>query len=227
MAPGCGWASGFGRRSCRAPGESGPDSGEVALGEILALRSLLLNLHFRAAKGEAIPEPEMRGLIERADGRRLSGRGSAWRRFGRRPGRPRRAGVGGGYQIGSGAGGHLIMAEWGRKEYRKKWPSRRPVWTWMAILLTLVFFAGMLTLEYEQSWTGAERLYLSDYLKSGTGGKESATSAGKYTLLEGVVGKEQRLLTGDEIEQIPSLDGKPAYRLTDQGVKDGISKLIG
>jgi len=46
---------------------SGPDSGEVALGEVLALRSLLLNLHFRAAKGEAIPEPEMRGLIERAD----------------------------------------------------------------------------------------------------------------------------------------------------------------
>ena len=50
-----------------APVESGVDSGEVALGEVLALRSLLLNLHFRAAKGEAIPEPEMRGLIERAD----------------------------------------------------------------------------------------------------------------------------------------------------------------
>ena len=50
-----------------APVESGPDSGEVALGEVLALRSLLLNLHYRAAKGEAIPEPEMRGLIERAD----------------------------------------------------------------------------------------------------------------------------------------------------------------
>ena len=50
-----------------APVESSVDSGEVALGEVLALRSLLLNLHFRAAKGEAIPEPEMRGLIERAD----------------------------------------------------------------------------------------------------------------------------------------------------------------
>ena len=50
-----------------APVESGVDSGEVALAEVLALRSLLLNLHFRAAKGEAIPEPEMRGLIERAD----------------------------------------------------------------------------------------------------------------------------------------------------------------
>jgi hypothetical protein len=38
------------------------------LGEILALRSLLLNLHFRAAKGEPVAESEMRGLIERADG---------------------------------------------------------------------------------------------------------------------------------------------------------------
>ena len=53
------------------PAESGPDSGEVALGEILAFRSLFLNLHFRAAKGEAIPEPEMRALIERADGSKV------------------------------------------------------------------------------------------------------------------------------------------------------------
>ncbi len=54
-----------------APVESGPDSGEVALGEILALRSLLLNLHFRAAKGEPVAETEMRGLIERADGTKI------------------------------------------------------------------------------------------------------------------------------------------------------------
>jgi hypothetical protein len=51
-----------------APAESGPDSGEVALAEVLALRSLLLNLHFRSA---TIPESEMRGLIERADGSKL------------------------------------------------------------------------------------------------------------------------------------------------------------
>ena len=51
-----------------APAESRPDSGEVALSEILALRSLLLNLHFRSA---TIPEAEMRGLIERADGSKL------------------------------------------------------------------------------------------------------------------------------------------------------------
>ena len=46
------------------------------------------------------------------------------------------------------------MGEWGRREYSKAWPSRTPVWTWMALLLTVLFFAGMLTLEYERSWTG-------------------------------------------------------------------------
>jgi hypothetical protein len=117
------------------------------------------------------------------------------------------------------------MAEWGRKEYSKAWPSRARVWTWMAILGSLLFFAGMLTLEYERSWTAAERLYLSDYLKSGARGKASATAASKYTLLEAVVGKNQRLAMGDEIEPVPALDGRPGYRLTDEGVKNGIARL--
>ena len=77
----------------------------------------------------------------------------------------------------------------------------------------------------QRSWTAAERLYLSDYLKSGARGKASATAAGKYTLLEAVVGKGQRLVMGDEIEPVPGLDGRPGYRLTDEGVKDGIARL--
>jgi hypothetical protein len=121
------------------------------------------------------------------------------------------------------------MAEWGRKEYSKAWPSRTPVWTWGAILLTFVFLAGMLTLQYERSWSAAERLYLTDYLKSGARGKASATAASKYTLLEAVVGPNQkqgqRLVIGDEIEEVPSLDGRPGYRLTEEGMKDGIARL--
>ena len=118
------------------------------------------------------------------------------------------------------------MSEWGRKEYSKAWPSRTPVWTWGAFFLSLLFFAGMLTLEYEQSWTAAERLYLSDYLKSGARGKASATVQSKYTLLEAVVGKgQQRLVIGDEVEPVPGPDGRLGYRLTDEGVKDGISRL--
>ena len=50
------------------PGDEAALAGRVTLAEVLALRSLLLNLQFRAAKGEPIPEPEMRALIERADG---------------------------------------------------------------------------------------------------------------------------------------------------------------
>jgi hypothetical protein len=53
------------------PGDDAALAGRVALAEILALRSLLLNLHFRTAKGEPIPEPEMRALIERADGAKM------------------------------------------------------------------------------------------------------------------------------------------------------------
>ena len=48
--------------------ESGPDSGEVVLAEVLALRSLLLNLQFRSAGQSPLTEADMRGLIERADG---------------------------------------------------------------------------------------------------------------------------------------------------------------
>ncbi|QMV17270.1 hypothetical protein GOB94_00060 [Granulicella sp. 5B5] len=43
------------------------ETGEVVLAEVLALRSLFLNLSFRAGK-EPMTEAEMRGLIERADG---------------------------------------------------------------------------------------------------------------------------------------------------------------
>ena len=50
-----------------APVEPGS---EVVLAELLALRSLFLNLQFRAGK-EPLTEPELRGLIDRADATKL------------------------------------------------------------------------------------------------------------------------------------------------------------
>jgi hypothetical protein len=50
-----------------APTSEGELIGEVALGELLALRTLLLNLFFRSAGQPSISEAEMRALIERAD----------------------------------------------------------------------------------------------------------------------------------------------------------------
>lgn len=49
---------------------TGPEASEVVLAEVLALRTLFLNLQFRADKGP-LTEAEMRGLIERADSVKL------------------------------------------------------------------------------------------------------------------------------------------------------------
>ncbi len=54
-----------------APVESDSDASAVMLAELLALRSLFLNLSFRAAKGEPVSEDEMRGLIDRADATKM------------------------------------------------------------------------------------------------------------------------------------------------------------
>jgi hypothetical protein len=95
------------------------------------------------------------------------------------------------------------MADWGRKEYAKAWPSRRPVWTLTAIFAATLIFAGLLAVQYERSWTAAQGLYWKDYLKSGTRGQVSARSSGKYTLLEGMTAKGQGLLLrGDQIETV-------------------------
>jgi hypothetical protein len=51
--------------------EPGAETGEVVLAEVLALRTLFLNLQFRTSNGGQgqgpMTEAEMRGLIERAD----------------------------------------------------------------------------------------------------------------------------------------------------------------
>jgi hypothetical protein len=48
------------------PGDEAALAGRVTLAEVLALRTLFLNLQFRQAQGP-MTEAEMRGLIERAD----------------------------------------------------------------------------------------------------------------------------------------------------------------
>jgi len=54
-----------------APMKPGAEGGsEVVLAELLALRSLFLNLQFRSVKGP-LTEAELRGLIERADATKL------------------------------------------------------------------------------------------------------------------------------------------------------------
>jgi len=117
------------------------------------------------------------------------------------------------------------MAEWGRKEYSKAWPSRIRVWTLVTLPLTVIFFAGAFTVEYMAGLTAAQKLYLADYIKSGALIQASPTATAKYKLLEGITDKGQRLLVDNEIEPVRSQDGQHSYRLTDEGVQDGIVRL--
>ncbi len=117
------------------------------------------------------------------------------------------------------------MAEWGRKQYSKPWPSRAHVWTWGAFFLSCLLFVFAVWLDGERNWTAAERLYLSDYLKSGARSKLPAAKA-RYTLLEGVTAKgEQVLVTGDEIEAVKGQDGRYGYVLSDEGTQAGLVRL--
>jgi len=51
----------------RADGRKPSAIEETLLAEVLALRTILLNLHFTVAKGEAITAEGMQEIIERAD----------------------------------------------------------------------------------------------------------------------------------------------------------------
>ena len=50
-----------------------PDAGEqTMLAEVLALRTILLNVHFAVSQGQTLTTGEMQQLIERADQNKLS-----------------------------------------------------------------------------------------------------------------------------------------------------------
>lgn len=53
-----------------APAAAGAGTEQV-LAEVLALRSILLNLFFKVSQGEAVPAEEMKSIIERADAGKL------------------------------------------------------------------------------------------------------------------------------------------------------------
>jgi hypothetical protein len=118
------------------------------------------------------------------------------------------------------------MAEWGRKQYAKPWPSRAHVWTWGAFFLSCLFFVFAVWLDGERNWTAAERLYLSDYLKSGARGKAGPKMQARYTLLQGFNAKGQMLLViDDQVQAVKGADGRYGYVLTDEGIKAGLVRL--
>ena len=96
------------------------------------------------------------------------------------------------------------------------------MWTWTAVFVWLLIFAGMLR-GVRAEWTVAERLYLSELHKSGAQGRGSA-AVGQVHVAEAVSGKMAPCHRRRDRE-VPSLDGRPGYRLTEEGVKTGWLRL--
>jgi hypothetical protein len=89
-----------------------------------------------------------------------------------------------------------------------------------------LFFVFMVWRDGRVNWTAAERLYLSDYLRSGARGKASANFQSKYTLLQGFNAKGQMLLViDDQVQAVKGQDGRWGYVLTDDGIKAGLVRL--
>ena len=131
-------------------------------GEVLALRTILINLMFSLTNGKPVTPEAMRELIEKADGdksRRAMERLTAVAATVPEPEPNRRNGSGrGGPDGGMGTEGiQQSMAEPEAGVDHRRRSSRRRL-----------ALAGMLTIQYERSWTAAEGLYWKDYLKSGT-----------------------------------------------------------
>ncbi len=56
----------------RAAGERPSAAEQAVLGEVLALRTILLNLHFAVSKGEKVVAEQMQQIIDRADAEKLT-----------------------------------------------------------------------------------------------------------------------------------------------------------
>ncbi len=106
-----------------------------------------------------------------------------------------------------------------------RWPSRWPVWTLGALGVAALVFCAQLWVQSARQWSEAERLYLGDYLRSGVRGLWPGAH-GRYVLLNGVTAQGQALLVlDDEAERVKDADGKPGYRLTEEGIRLGLTRL--
>jgi len=75
-----------------------------------------------------------------------------------------------------------------------RWPSRYPVWTLGALGAAALLFCAQVWVQYARE---AERVYLTDYLRSGIRGSVSARAQRRYVLLNGVTAEGQaRLVLG-------------------------------
>ena len=136
----------------------------MVLAEVVALRTILLNLHFALATGDTPTADAMQRLIERADQDKIR---KAQERLASSPGR-----------------GIHDHETWGRVLTAGTWPHPKPVWTLAVCLVALASGGAIAAYRDHTVWTPLQRMYAPTLLRCQLMAVLGFTTTGRYRLLE-------------------------------------------
>jgi hypothetical protein len=157
-------ASVNGQGSKSAADPTGSD--QALMAELVALRTILLNLHFRIAKGEPITAEAMQEIIDRADaGKVRNARERLEQAAKKNPAEGRDFPLAGGSICKQGVPSGKAVSMWGRTQYRG-WPTRWQVSSLGALLIAVVAGIGIFTIQNGVMWTPLQRWYWGQYLNT-------------------------------------------------------------
>ena len=158
-----------------------PNAGEqTVLAEILALRTILLNIHFAISQGQTLTVEEMQQLIEQAD--------------------PEQVEQGATAPCGSSNRKCAMKQRWGREDDAGEFPSDKAVWTIGAFCVALLSVFAIGYYRYLRVWTPLQQRYLTAYVGTPVAG--AFRTDGWYTLLMAVTRKGTRMALDNEVEAL-------------------------
>ena len=168
------------------------------LGEVLALRKILLNLQFTVAAGEPVTRDRMLAWIEEADADK--GEKARARLTAAPPGRP-------------------MDHSWGRQASAGTWISTRPAWALSAALIAVVSVIGLGQYRYSR-WTPLQRFYFPAYATATQQWRRLATAIGRILGPEGpsAMWSRRRRSDSDFAEEIAANIAIDTDRLIAEGM---------
>ena len=176
--------SGWARDVLVATASASPSLEQVVLAEVVALRTIILNLHFALASGETLTTETMHRLIERADEDKVQ---KAHER------------------LAAASAPEAAMSEaWGRASAAGTWPHPKPVWTLAVLLVALTSGGAVAVYRYHVLWTPLQRIYAPTYLRCRLMAALGFTTTGRYRLLEVESLAGTRLALEEEVQPVPA-----------------------
>ena len=116
-----------------------------------------------------------------------------------------------------------MRTEWGRDE-RTDWPSSKPVYTILLLVVSVLAGAGVECFRYLCDWTPLERYYLPIVCRDARLPGPFARTDGTRCL-ELATRKGSRLALDSEVQPVVTDSGEKTFALTDDAIKQGALRL--